>query len=52
MADLTAELSRETGVPVIDGVVAAVKMAEALVGAGLATSKIGAYAPPRPKRIA
>lgn len=52
MADLTAELSRETGVPVIDGVVAAVKFAEALVGAGLATSKIGAYAPPRPKRIA
>jgi allantoin racemase len=49
MTDLTAELSRETGVPVIDGVVAAVKMAEALVGAGLATSKVGAYASPRPK---
>ena len=36
--------------PVLDGVVAAVKMAEALVGAGLTTSKIGAYAPPPPKR--
>jgi allantoin racemase len=49
MADLTAWLTEETGVPVIDGVVAGVKMVEALVGAGLATSKIGAYAPPRAK---
>lgn len=49
MADLTAWLSAETGVPVIDGVVAGVKMVEALVGAGITTSKIGAYAPPREK---
>lgn len=49
MADLTAWLTDETGVPVIDGVVAAVKIVEALVGAGLATSKVGAYAPPRIK---
>ncbi len=49
MADLTAWLSRETGVPVIDGVVCAVRMVEALVGAGLATSKVGAYARPRVK---
>ena len=52
MADLTEWLTRETGVPVIDGVVAGVRMVEALVGAGLRTSKIGAYATPRPKQIA
>lgn len=52
MADLTEWLSRESGVPVIDGVVVAVGMAEALVGAGLHTSKAGAYQPPRPKHVA
>lgn len=52
MADLTAWLSREAGVPVIDGVVAAVRFAEALVGASLRTSKAGAYQPPRPKHVA
>lgn len=49
MADLTEALSSETGIPVIDGVVCAVKMVEALVGAGLATSKVGGYASPRQK---
>jgi allantoin racemase len=49
MADLTVWLSQETGMPVIDGVVCAVKMLEALIGAGLKTSKIGAYAWPRRK---
>lgn len=49
MTDLTDWLSAETGVPVIDGVAAAVKMVEALVGAGLKTSKVGAYAAPRAK---
>ena len=49
MADLTVWLSEETGVPVIDGAVAGVKLIEALVGAGLATSKAGAYAAPLPK---
>ncbi len=49
MADLAAELSREHGVPVIDGVAAAVKLAESLVGLGLTTSRRGAYAPPRAK---
>jgi allantoin racemase len=38
-------------VPVIDGVVAAVKAAEALVGAGLVTSKVRAFAVPEPKEI-
>jgi allantoin racemase len=52
MAELTEWLARETGVPVIDGVVAGVKLAEALVGAGLRTSKLGAYAMPRPKHVA
>lgn len=46
MADLTEWLSNEAGVPVIDGVVAATKIVEALVGARLKTSKVGAYAPP------
>ncbi len=49
MADLTSWLSQETGLPVIDGVIAAVKLVEALVGAGLKTSKSGAYAWPRVK---
>jgi allantoin racemase len=46
MADLAAELGREYGVPVIDGVAAAVKQAEALIALRLTTSKRGAYAAP------
>ena len=49
MTDLVDWLAEETGIPVIDGVVVAVKMVEALVGAGLATSKICGYAAPREK---
>lgn len=49
MADLTRKLSAATGVPVIDGVAAAVKIVEALVGLGLKTSKAGAYAAPLAK---
>lgn len=49
MADLAASLSAEHGLPVIDGVAAAVKLAQALVGLGLATSKRGPYAQPLPK---
>jgi allantoin racemase len=49
MADLAEELARKFGVPVIDGVTAAVKMIEALAGIGLRTSKMGAYATPTPK---
>jgi len=49
MADLTAQLSENHGLPVIDGVASAVKLAEAFGALGLRTSKIGAYAPPRPK---
>ncbi len=43
MADLMADLSTEFGLPVIDGVAAAVTFAEALVNNGLKTSKSGAY---------
>ncbi len=46
MADLTRFLERELHVPVIDGVAAAVKLAEALVGLGLKTSKRGDLAYP------
>lgn len=49
MANLTESISREVGLPVIEGVTAAVKLAEALVGLGLGTSKHGDLAFPRPK---
>ena len=51
MAELAASLAEEHGLPVIDGVAAAVKLAEALVSLGLATSKRGPYARPLPKRF-
>ena len=46
MADLTKFLENRLQVPVIDGVAAAVKFAEALVGLGLKTSKHGDLAYP------
>lgn len=49
MAELAASLAAEHGLPVVDGVAAAVKLAEGLHGLGLKTSKAGGYAPPRPK---
>lgn len=49
MAELAARLSADHGLPVIDGVTAAVKLAESLHALGLRTSKAGGYAPPRPK---
>lgn len=49
MADLAADLSREHGLPVVDGVAAAVKLVEALASLGLRTSKLGGYAPPLAK---
>ncbi|MCJ8144585.1 aspartate/glutamate racemase family protein [Ancylobacter sp. A5.8] len=52
MADLARSLGEEHGVPVIDGVVSAVMLAEGLARIGLATSKSGAYAAPRPKPYA
>jgi allantoin racemase len=49
MADLAAALTREHGVPVVDGVAAAVKLLESLAALGIATSKVGGYATPLPK---
>lgn len=49
MADLARHLQDEYGVPVIDGVSAAVKLAESLITLGLRTSKRGAYAAPLAK---
>lgn len=52
MADLAASLSAEFGVPVIDGVAAAVTLAEGLAALGLKTSKRGGYAKPLAKTYA
>jgi allantoin racemase len=49
MADLAARLTEKHGLPVVDGVASAVKLAEAFGVLGLKTSKIGAYAAPQPK---
>jgi allantoin racemase len=49
MADLAAHLSEQHGLPVVDGVASAVKLAEALGALGLKTSKVRAYAAPLPK---
>jgi allantoin racemase len=49
MADLCAAIGRDIGAPVIDGVTAAVKLAESLVALGLGTAKGGEWARPLPK---
>ncbi len=51
MAGLDQAVRTATGVPVVDGVTAAVKLAESLVGLGLSTSKVRTFAPPRTKRV-
>jgi allantoin racemase len=51
MAGLEDAITSELGVPVIDGVGAAVRLAEAVVGLGLKTSKVSTYAFPDPKNI-
>ncbi|MGW6751909.1 aspartate/glutamate racemase family protein [Streptomyces sp. NPDC055006] len=51
MAGLTERVVKRTGVPVVDGVAAAVTIAESLVRLGLSTSKVRTYAAPRPKAI-
>ena len=51
MADLAAALSRDLGVPVIDGVGVAVRFVEALCGLGLGPRKRGALATPIPKPV-
>lgn len=52
MAHLAAELSTLHRLPVIEGVSAAVRLSEALVGLGLTTSKRGRWASPLPKPYA
>ena len=51
MTDLTEWLSQKTGLPVIDGVIAALKLAEGIIAAGLKTSKVGGYSKPLPKEF-
>ncbi|UBH07516.1 Asp/Glu/hydantoin racemase [Leucobacter sp. Psy1] len=51
MAELKNRVVERCGVPVVDGVQAAVAVAEGLVQLGLTTSKSRTYAPPRPKRV-
>ena len=51
MAGLDEQIRQRTGVPVVDGVTAAVMIAESLVRLGLSTSKVRTYATPRPKKV-
>ncbi len=45
MAGVAQQVSAKVGVPVVDGVTAAVQIAESLVALGLSTSKVRTYAP-------
>ncbi|TCO76015.1 allantoin racemase [Plasticicumulans lactativorans] len=49
MADLASAIGRDIGIPVVEGVTAAVKLAESLVALKLGTSKHGDLALPLPK---
>lgn len=51
MGGFDKELEAEIGVPVIDGIVAAVKMAEAAHAYRVSTSKVGSYGRPRAQMI-
>ena len=51
MAGLEEAITTELGVPVVDGIGAAVRLAEAIVGLSLKTSKLCTYAAPEPKVI-
>jgi allantoin racemase len=51
MAGLEEAITTELHVPVVDGVGAAIRLAEAIVGLGLKTSKVSTYAAPEPKKI-
>lgn len=51
MAGLDELIRERTGVPVVDGVTAAVMLAESLVRLGLRTSKVRTYAKPRAKAV-
>ncbi|QNP73314.1 Asp/Glu/hydantoin racemase [Streptomyces roseirectus] len=49
MTGLQQVVAEKLGMPVVDGVGAAVKLAESLVALGLSTSRAGSYAKPIPK---
>jgi allantoin racemase len=49
MTGLERRVGRALSVPVVDGVAAAVRLAESLVVLGLTTSRVGSYAKPLPK---
>ncbi len=51
MAGLDEAIAGELGVPVVDGVAAGVRLAEAVVGLGLSTSRVCTYAAPEPKTV-
>ncbi len=50
-ASLADSLEKELGIPVLDGVVCGVKLAEAVVDLGKSTSKYATYRPPEAKRF-
>ena len=49
LSQLASTISERFGVPVIEPIAAAIKMAEATAGLGLRTSKSGGWTAPRPK---
>ena len=49
--DFVQDLSAQLGVPVLDGVMPAVKFAEAMVDMRLHTSKVSTWGFPEPKKI-
>jgi allantoin racemase len=51
MADFCADVAEEVGVPVIDGVTAAVALVDALLRLGLQTSTRSEYASPPPRQL-
>lgn len=51
LVELARSLSVEHGLPVIEGVSAAVRLVEDLAALGLVTSKVGGWAPPRRKSL-
>jgi len=51
MVGLDKEVQSKVGVPVVDGVAAALKLIEALIGYGVETSKAGAYSLPEAKEL-
>lgn len=51
MAGYSEDVERELGIPVLDPLQITLKVAEALVDAGVAHSRVGVYAPPAPKEF-